>query len=174
MERERERERGVLPKKTGTGREGPDIQSQTFCNKIAPDFKCAFRAWCSQKKVQALLQRVGPGSPECPQESEPGIRFLPWALVVGPFDSGGICFFDPLFGISLVCIRIQIRGPCQGPIRKALKALRGSSPALIFTADTNKDSAVSEILYQGCRHQPPTFLPCLCQWHAVHVRARGI
>ena len=51
-----------------------------------------------------------------------GRRVFLWAIDMGPFDSGGVYSMVPSFvyGIQLVCIGVQIRGPYQGPIRKPL------------------------------------------------------
>ena len=44
------------------------------------------------------------------------IRRVLWALVMGPFDSGGSLLWSPvlLYGIQLVCIGVPIRGPILG------------------------------------------------------------
>ena len=46
-------------------------------------------------------------------ESPVGLRVVLSALVMGPFDSGGVCSMGPYLvcGILLVCIRVQARGP---------------------------------------------------------------
>ena len=43
-------------------------------------------------------------------------RVFLWALVMGPFESGGVCSMGPCFvyGIYLVYIGVQTGGPYQG------------------------------------------------------------
>ena len=49
-------------------------------------------------------------------------RAFLWALVMGPFDSGGVCSMGPCFeyGTQWVFMVVQISGPYSGPIGKSL------------------------------------------------------